>query len=230
MNWADQQTAIDISGTSFPRFTNPNGSKGERFWFVKDEFLNNSRILLDEGRVFQNIGAKLVFNRWVCAGPKISKEDIASFVWKLRLFYMTTENMSIYSVCSYMEKNVKNDKVVRFFKHMRESWENGLKRDCMLDSNYYEGSIKSNKELIDALLYSGNFHAQERYKKKYDELLEYFDESLILKHAYFAMHSGYEMTQMSTALKDLREDNMVISLPNHLRHEWDEDCPWKVIR
>lgn len=225
MNWMNSQTAIDISGTEFSRFQDQYGNKGERFWYVKEEFIRHSQSLLSEGQIFNNIGGRLLGKKWICEGKAVSKTQIAEFVWKLRLFYLKSENMSIFSLCSYMETNVKNSEVIKFFAHMRESWEECLDREVSLFGKYYSGQIKTNKQLIDTLLYSGNFHSQEKYKRRYDELLEYFDESLILKFAYNAMHSGYQMTQISRAIKDLREDNLVISLPNHLRHKWRVSRP-----
>ncbi len=147
----------------------------------------------------------------------------------MRLFYMKSESMSLYSVCRYMETNVANMKVQSFFRHMRESWEEHLEADAIVIGDY-SGSLKTNKQLIDAVLYSGNFHSQERYKKRYEELLRHMDESLILMSAYNAMHGSYQMNQISRSLSELREDNPVILLPNHLRHEWDENCPYQVIR
>ena len=41
MNWMDGQTTIDISGTLFPMFTDSKGRNGERFWFIKDQFLKH---------------------------------------------------------------------------------------------------------------------------------------------------------------------------------------------
>src|SRR6266705_660025 len=124
-----------------------------------------------------------------------------------------------------MEKNIDDINVRKFFKHMRESWDEYLKRDAMLYGDY-SGPIKTNKQLIDTVLYSGNFHSQERHQKRYDELLEYMDSSLMLMSAYNAMHSGYQMNQIGCAVKELLEDNLVVLLPDHLRHEWDEDCPY----
>jgi hypothetical protein len=112
---------------------------------------------------------------------------------------------------------------------MRESWEECLGRGAILYGNY-SGPIKTNKQLIDTVLYSGNFHSQEKYKQRYDGLLECMDESLILMHAYNALHSGYQMNQISRAIDELREDSLVILLPDHLRHEWDENCPYAVSR
>lgn len=142
---------------------------------------------------------------------------------------MKNESMSIHSFCTYMERSVANLNVRMFFKHMRESWEEYLARDAIFYSGY-SGSIRTNKQLIDATLYSGNFHSQEKYKKRYDELLEFMDESLTLMHTYNAMHSGYQMNQISRAVGELREDNLVILLPDHLRHEWDENCPYAVTK
>lgn len=228
MDWTERQTRIDISGTVFPKFVNSNGDP-ERFWFVKEEFLRHSQILLKNGRGFANIGAQLVDGRWICVGKPVSESDIAFFREKMRLFYMERESMSIFSFCTYMERNIANLNVRKFFRHMRENWKEYLERDAMLFGDYL-GFIKTNKQLIDAVLYSGNFHSQEKYKKRYDELLENMDESLILMVAYNAMHSGYQMNQISRAIKELREDNLVILLPDHLQHEWDENCPYQVIR
>lgn len=116
-----------------------------------------------------------------------------------------------------------------FFKHMRESWDEALDQPAdLLDD--YPGHIKTNKQLIDAALYGGHFHSQEKYKRRYDDLLTYMDESLILMSVYNAMHSGYQMNQISRALSELREDNLVVLLPDHLRHEWDAHCPYEVVR
>lgn len=227
VNWTDRQTPIDISGTSFPKFVDDSGKPTERFWYVKEEFINHSHSLLREGRMFSNMSAFPVNNRWVCAGKPVSSSDIASFVWKMRLFYMKSESMSIHSLCTYMERNISNVNVRMFFRHMRESWDECLGRDAILYSGY-SGPIKTNKQLIDTVLYSGNFHSQEKYKRRYNELLEYMDESLILMHAYNALHSGYQMNQISRAIGGLREDNLVILLPDHLRYEWDENCPYAV--
>jgi len=229
VNWTERQTPADISGTSFPRFTDSGGNPTERFWYVKDEFIRHSHSLLAEGKLFSSIGARLDGARWVCAGKSVASGDIASFVSKMRLFYMKSESMSIHSLCSYMEKNVVNERVQMFFKHMREDWEECLGRPAVLLEGY-SGHIRTNKELIDAVLYSGNFHSQEKYKRRYDDLLAYMDESLILMSAYNAMHSGYQMNQISRALSELREDNLIILLPDHLQHEWDNNCPYKVIR
>lgn len=230
MNWMDEQTAIDISGTLFPMFVDSKGKNGERFWFIKDQFLKHSNNLLNDGKMFSRISARLVNNRWICDSHPIIKSDIAAFVWELRLFYMKKEYMSIHSFCTYMESQVNNNHVTKFFKHMRESWEEHLSRDAMLSRKDYTGPIKTNKQLIDALLYSDNFHTQEKNKKRYDELLIYMDESLILKNTYNAMHCPYQMTQISRAIKELCEDNLVILLPNHLQHEWNDNCPYEVTR
>lgn len=223
------QTPIDISGTSFPRVVDADGKPRERFWYVLEEFIKHSRALLSDGRMFSCISARLVNDRWVCSGKPISTADIAAFVWKMRLFYMESESMSIYSVCRHMETHIANASVQLFFRHMRESWEEHLKADALLIGDY-SGAIKTNKQLIDAVLYSGNFHSQEKHKRRYEELLRYMDESLILMSAYNAMHGSYQMTQISRSLSELREDNPVVLLPNHLRHEWDENYPYKVIR
>lgn len=228
MNWTERQTPIDISGASFPKFVDDYGKSTERFWFIKEQFIKHSHSLLKEGQLFSHIGARLVNDRWVCTGKPVSGSDIASFVQKMRLFYMKNESMSIHSVCTYMERNISNAHVRMFFRHMRESWEKILLRDATLWG--YSGTIKTNKQLIDTVLYSENFHVQVNYKKRYDELLVCMDESLILVHAYNAMHSGYQMSQISRAICELREDNLVILLPDHLRHEWDENCPYAVIR
>lgn len=229
MDWTERQTPIDISGTVFPDFVDDRGVKTGRFWFVKEEFVKHSRDLLTEGRAFSSISSRLVDNRWVCDGQAISISKIASFVMKMRLFYMKSENMSIYSFCDYMERSVANLSVRMFFKHMRTSWEEYLMQDAIFSRNY-SGSIRTNKQLIDTVLYSGNFHSQEKYKKRYDELLGFMDEGLILMHAYNAMHSGYQMNQIGRAVGELREENLVILLPDHLRHEWDENCPYAIIK
>lgn len=229
MDWTEGQTPIDISGASFPRFVDENGKLTERFWFVKEQFVKHSHSLLTEGRMFSTIGARLVNNRWLCTGNAVSGHDVASFVQKMRLFYMKSESMSIHSICTYMERNIGSVNVRMFFTHMRESWEEYLKRDAILYREY-TGPIKTNKQLVDTVLYSENFHAQEKYKNRYDELLACMDESLVLMHAYNAMHSGYQMNQISRAIRELREDNLVILLPNYLRREWDENCPYAVTR
>ncbi len=230
MSWMDEQTTIDISGTVFPMFTDAKGKNAERFWFIKDQFMKHSDNLLKNGKMFSSISARLVNNRWICDSHPVTKSDIAAFVWELRLFYMKKEYVSIHSFCTYMENQVSNNYVTKFFKHMRESWEEYLSRDAMLSTKDYSGPIKTNKNLIGALLYSDNFHTQEKYKKRYDELLIHMDESLILKSTYNAMHCSYQLTQISRAIKVLREDNLVILLPNHLQHEWNENCPYKVIK
>lgn len=142
---------------------------------------------------------------------------------------MKSESMSIHSLCTYMEKNIGHINVQMFFRHMRESWEECLGHDAVLHGDYF-GPIKTKKQLIDVVLYSGNFHSQEKYKRRYDELLEYMDESLILMHTYNALHNGYQMNQINRAISELRKDNLVILLPDHLRHEWDENCPYAVIK
>lgn len=231
MNWMDGQTPIDISGAKFPKIDNKTESPPQRFWFVKDEFIKHSQRMLNEGQMFSRISARLIGNRWECAGPrKISISDIACFVWSLRLFYMKSECMSVFSICTYLENNIDNPQVKRFYRHMKDSWEEYLERDVSLTAEGYKGPIKKNKHLIDTLLYSGNFHSQEKYKKRFDELLEYMDESLIFMKTYNALHSGYQMNQISRSLSQIRPENMVILLPNHLSHEWDENCPYKVIR
>lgn len=230
MNWHNDETPIDIASTDFPRFINENGDPTERFWYVKNEFLRHSRRLLNEGKIFSHISGNLVGNRWECAGDPLSISDVASFMWTLRLFYMKTESMSIFSVCQYMENNIDNIYVKKFFKHMRESWDEYLTRSAILFCKNYPGPIKTNKQLIDTVLYSGNFHSQEKYKNRFYELLSYMDESLIYMSTYNALHSGYQMTQISRSLNDLREDNLIILLPNHLQHEWDPNCPYKVVR
>lgn len=230
MIWIDELTAIDITGTTFPKFTDSKGKNPERFWFIKEQFIKHSNNLLNEGKMFSSISARLVNERWICDHYPIRKSDIAYFVWELRLFYMKSEYMSIHSFCNYMESHVENDRVINFFKHMRESWEEYLSRDALLFGNKYQGPIKSNKQLIDALLYSDNFHTQEKYKKRYDELLIHMDESLILKSTYNAMHCGYQINQISRSMKELNEDNLIIKLPNHLQHEWDDNCPYEAIK
>lgn len=147
----------------------------------------------------------------------------------LRLFYMEKECMSIHSISTYMEKNVNSDKVKMFFKHIRESWDKQMKQEASLFESY-TGPIKTNKDLINAVLYSGMIHSQEKYRKRFDELLEHMDESLILMHAYNAMHGSYQMNQISRAMSDLSENNLVILLPAYLQHEWDKNCPYNVIR
>jgi len=229
VNWTERQTEIDISGSIFPKFRDASGKPTERFWYVKDEFIRHAQSLFEEGKAFSQIEARLEGNRWVCVGKAVASSDVASLVWKLRLFYLKSESMSIHSLCTYLEGNIANENVQRFFKHMRNSWERELGRRVPL-LKFYSGSIKTNKQLIDALLYSGNFHSQEKQKKRYDELLEYMDESLILMSAYNAMHNGYQMNQISRALSTLQEDNFVILLPDHLRHEWDKNCPYTVQR
>jgi hypothetical protein len=228
MNWTDGQTPIDISGTDFPRFVDGRGDPTERFWYVKDEFIRHSQRLLNEGKMFSCISGKLVGERWECVGTPVSISDVASFMWTLRLFYMKSECMSIYSICTYMENHVTNIFVKKFFQHMRESWEEYLAKDASLFCKNYPGPIKTNKQLIDAALYSGNFHSQEKYKKRFDQLLEYMDESLIYMNTYNALHSGYQMNQIGRSLEDLREDNLIILLPNHLQHVWDPNCPYNV--
>lgn len=229
MNWTERQTPIEIWGTLFPRFKNSDGNPTERFWYVKDEFIKNSRSLLAEARIFSSISARRKGARWVAVGKAVESKDIASLIWKMRLFYMKTESMSIYSLCTYMEENVANERVQLFFKHMRESWEKSLGQPAtFLDG--YSGYTQTNKQLIDTVLYAGHFHSQEKYKRRYDDLLAYMDESLILMSVYNAMHSGYQMNQISRSLSELREDYLVIHLPDHLQHEWDPNCPYEVIR
>lgn len=222
MDLTERQTPIDISGTVFPKVKCSNGYTAERFWYVKEEFEKHSHSLLTEGSIFSNISARQVDERWICDCNPVSELDVASFLREMRLFYMKSECMSIHSFCSYMEIHINNRKVCNFFRHMRLSWEEFLSRKVMLIGDNYSGPIQTNKHLIDVVLYSGNFHSQEKYKKRYDELLRYMDESLIVKLTYNAMHSGYQMTQISRAIMELKEDNLVILLPDHLRHEWDE--------
>ena len=196
--------------------------EGEGVMCLKNKFDSFVKILVAQGF--------LVGNRWECVGHPITDADVAAFVWTLRLFYMKSECMSIDSVSSYLEHQVKNDQVKKFYKHMRESWESYLNRDAQLDLKGYNGPVKTNKNLINTLLYSGNFHSQEKYKNRYDELLEYMDESLIFMNTYNAMHGSYQMNQISRSLKSLREDNLIILLPNHLRHEWDENSPYMIVK
>lgn len=227
MDRTNRQTPIEISETEFPRFDNSAGKPTERFWFIKDEFIKHSKNLLTNGQIFSHISARLVNNRWVCDVNPVSGSAVSSFIMEMRLFYMKNESMSIYSFCTYMEKNIDNVNVQKFFNHMRESWDDNLQRNVS-SSITYPGQINTNKQLIDAVLYGGSFHSQEKYKKRYDELLEHMDENLILMNAYNAMHSGYQMNQISRAISKLSKDNLVIMLPDHLRHEWDENCPYKV--
>jgi hypothetical protein len=226
MNWMDQQTPIDISDSLFPKFDHVKGGNPQRFWYIKDEFLAHSEDLLRRGNIFSMIHAYYSNGKWRCGFQSATIEERMFLINKLRLFYLKSENMSIYSFCRYMEKNVQYEQPQRFFKHMRKEWEEHLNSEVYFLGDSYEGSIRTNKQLIDTLLYSGTFHSQEKYKKRYDELLLYMDESLILKHTYNALHSGYQMTQISTAIKELREDNLVITLPNHLSHVWDKNCPY----
>jgi hypothetical protein len=179
--------------------------------------------------MFSHIAARRESTRWVCDGRPVTKKETAWFVEEMRLFYMKDECMSIHSMCTFIEMNVANEHVQLFFRHMRESWKEDLGRSALLLEGY-SGQIRTNKDLIDAVLYSGRFHSQEKYKRRYNDLLAYMDESLILMSAYNAMHSGYHMNQISRALSDLREDNLIVLLPDHLRHEWDKNCPYKVIR
>ncbi len=141
---------------------------------------------------------------------------------------MKSECMSIFSICNYLESNVDNPQVRMFFKYMRESWIDYLNQEVHLVSKAYNGPIKTNKALIDTLLYSGNFHSQEKYKNRYEELTKYMDEKLIFMTTYNVLHGGFYMNQITRSLKNLSESNLVILLPNHLRHEWDENCPYKV--
>ena len=83
----------------------------------------------------------------------------------MRLFYMKSESMSTHSLCTYMETMVHNDQVQLFFKHMRDSWEESLDRPAALLDGY-SGHIKTNKQLIDSVLYRGSFHSQEKYKRR----------------------------------------------------------------
>ncbi len=230
MNWSDEQTPVDISGTNFPKVEAGKESQPQRFWYVKDEFIRHSHRLLNEGSMFSMISAQRVGGRWVARGKSASLEEMASFVWSLRLFYMKSECMSIVSICDYLENNISHPQVKMFFKYMRESWVGYLNQDVHLTSEAYNGPIKTNKALIDTLLYSGNFHSQEKYKKRYDELTKYMDERLIFMATYNVLHSGFHMNQITRSLKNLSESNLVILLPNHLRHEWDENCPYEVIR
>lgn len=230
MDWTERQIPIDISGTTFPKIDNGHGCSSERFWYVKDEFIHHSKRLLNEGKMFSHIGGELVGNKWICTTKPITLNEIASYVWSLRLFYMKSECMSIYSFCTYLENNIDNIYAKKFYRHMRDSWEDHLELDAHLFSKDYQGPVITNKNLIDTLLYSGNFHSQEKYKKRFDELLEYMDESLIYMSTYNALHNGYQMNQISRSLMNLREDNLVILLPAHLQHEWDDNCPYKVIK
>ncbi len=227
MDWTGRQIPIDISGTTFPEVD--NGGKAENFWYVKNEFIRHSERLMNEGKLFARISIERVGQRWVDTTKQITLRDIALFMWSLRLFYMKTEPMSFVSICNYMEREVKNIHVNKFFSHMRSTWEKKLSDDVSLYDCSYSGPIKTNKNLIDTILYSGNFHSQEKFKLQYDELLEYMDESLIYKSAYNVLYSGYHMNQISRALSQLSETNLVIMLPAHLQHEWDDDCPYQVI-
>ena len=128
-----------------------------------------------------------------------------------------------------MEKHISQINVRLFFRHMRMSWEQHLRQRPMLFGGYSR-SIRTNKDLIDALLYSDNFHFQEKQKARYDRLLRRMDESLIVMSAYNAMHCAYQMNQVSRAIGKLRRNKLVILLPDHLRHEWDPNCPYKVKR
>jgi len=224
------QTKIDISGTIFPKFTDHDGKPFQDFWYIKKEFINNSRFLLDSNRYFSFISAKKVGTKWINEGTPISTSDIVLYACKLRLFYMKSEPMSIYSLCSYMEEHIDNTCVKSFFKHMKESWEKDLARNTHLHDDDYSGPIKTNKQLIDTFLYSGNFHSQEKYKSRFDELLNHMDVSLILMATYNAFHCGYQMAQISHAIEKLQPNNPVIMLPNHLRHTWDDNCPYNVIQ
>ncbi|WP_334078840.1 hypothetical protein [Microbulbifer sp. M83] len=229
MKWIERQTPIDISDCSFPRFKDSSGRSTERFWFVKEQFVKHASWLLNEGKSFSHVGARMSGSRWISDCKPVTEKDIAHFVWKLRLFYLKSECMSIPSVCLYMESNVRNRHIQLFFRHMRKSWEEALKQPAALLEGY-TGKIKTNKQLIDTLLYSGNFHCQEKYDQRYNELLGFMDDSLILMCAYNAMHNGYQMNQISRVFGDLTPGNPVILLPDHLRHEWDRDCPYNVIR
>ena len=229
MNRTEQQWSVDISGTDFPNFKDRNGNTIGNFWYVKDEFLEHSESLLTEGKMFSSIGARQVNNRWLCEGNAVTKKELAYFIQEMRLFYMKSEALSIHSFSSYMEKNIENRHVKKFFQHMKLSWEENLLREALL-IGHYSGPVKSNKQLIDALLYSGNFHAQEKYKNRYIGLLKSMDESLLLKCAYNAMHFSYQMTQIRRSIMELKEDNLTILLPVHLRHEWDDECPYEVTK
>lgn len=229
MDWRERQTPISITGSVFPKFESNEGKPTERFWYVREEFFEHAQVLINSGSLFSSISARLENNRWICDGKLVSESDIAFLIREMRLFYMKTEYMSIFSFCTYMEKNINSINVRSFFTHMRESWVEDLDREAKLYGDY-SGPIKSNKNLIDTMLYSGRFHSQEKYSKRYSELLEHMDDSLILMNAYNAMNCGYQMNQICRAIEELREDNLVILLPDHLRHEWDNNCPYDVIK
>lgn len=221
MSITENQSRIDISGTNFPHFTDPKGNNPERFWFIKDQFINHSQNLLKHGNKYNCIDARLEGGRWVSNKRQATKADIAVFILEMRLFYMKTEYVSVYSFCSYMEKQVKNQYVVNFFRHMRENWENYLSWEVIFPDGDYNGPVKTNKHLIDTLLYSNFFHTQKKYKERFDGLLELMDENLILMTAFNAMHCGYQMNQISRAVSSLQDDTPIILLPDHLRHHWD---------
>jgi hypothetical protein len=217
------QTEFDISGTTFPKMKNSISMSEERFWFIKDEFVTSSELLLKEGQIFTSISATRSGERWVVSGAEVSKYQIAAFMGLLRQFYMTQECISIYSFSKYMAGNIENRCVKKFFEYMSISWEQNLKHEVQLYDTY-EGNIKTSKQLVDTVLYSGLFHSQEKYKKKYLKLLESIDESLILMHTYNSLHCGFHLNQISRAIQLLSPTNMKILLPDHLRHKWDENC------
>ena len=115
MGLVDEQTPINISGVNFPEFTSEKGKSPERFWFIKDQFVSHSKSLLTDGNIFTNISSHFSEGRWICNNSPIDKADIAHFVLRLRLFYMKSEYMSIFSFCSYMLRHVDNRYVSRFF-------------------------------------------------------------------------------------------------------------------
>ncbi|WP_428239507.1 hypothetical protein [Gynuella sp.] len=224
----DAQTEFDITGTTFPKMKNSISGSEERFWFIKDEFVAASELLLIEGRMFSSIGAMRSGERWVVSGTEVTKYQISAFMGLLRQFYMRQECLSIYSFSNYLAANIENKCVKMFFEFMANSWEESLKHKVYLYDTY-EGSIETSKQLVDTVLYSGLFHSQEKYKKKYLKLLESIDESLILMHAYNSLHCSFHLNQISRAIRNLSPTNMKIMLPDHLRHKWDDNCPYKVI-
>lgn len=149
----ERQIFIDISGTKFPKIKNGLDCPSEGFWYVKDEFIRHSKRMLSEGQLFTHIGGVLVGKRWECTTRPVTLKEIALFVWSLRLFYMKSESTSIFSLSTYLEKNVDNIHVKKFFKHIRESWGEYLNRDAtLICKDYYNDPIKTNKNLVDTLI------------------------------------------------------------------------------
>jgi len=55
MHWAESQTPIEINESIFPKFVNESCGTTERFWYIKDEFINHSKKFLSNGKMFSCI-------------------------------------------------------------------------------------------------------------------------------------------------------------------------------